>query len=117
MLWVKAPPGTISGVWERVRDWFGRGTESNPGWYTRLCRMEQDLRVMQDQIDQERLERKHLVADVEEHLDRATRRYGKARAAESRAQTAEDKDGAASPLSDTEQQLAILRARPSAFGG
>ncbi len=105
-------------MWERVRDWFGRRTEANPGMYTRLGRMEQDLRVMQDQIDQERLERKHLLADVEEHLDRATRRHGRARAAESRATTAEDgKDAGAQPLSDTDKQLAILRSRPSSFGG
>lgn len=79
-----------------------------------LSRMRTDLVRMSDELEHERLERKHLVAEVEEHLDRATKRYGKARAAESRTkETEEAPNGEEAPTSDAEARVRILRSRPS----
>jgi len=78
------------------------------------------LDAVEDQIQHERMERKNLLADVEEHLDRVTKRYARARAAESRAES-KDKgelgNGDPEPMSDDARRLAILRSRPSPWGG
>lgn len=88
--------------------------------HKRLASFAARLDAVEDSIQHERMERKNLLADVEEHLDRVTARYARARAAETRVEKKEQgaaENGDPTPTSDDARRLEILRSRPSPWGG
>jgi len=104
--------------------WWADRTRSKadaaaPDVHARLSKLESDLLKVEDLLAHERLERISLVGEVEEHLNLATRRYSKARAAESRAEhkdTNGQDNAQQAEVSDSEARLTLLRSRPSAWG-
>ena len=108
-----SPAFSLAGALHGVRTLlFGPCTGPNPGAHTtcaRLERAERQVEAIEDRFQSYRLEMQNLVTQVEDTLELATKRAGRARAAESRANKDGDAGNGAPDLeSDPEGYRAAL---------
>ena len=107
-----SPAFSLAGALHGVRTLlFGPCTGPTPGKHTTCPRLEQlqhQVEMIEDRFQSYRLEMSNLVSQVEDTLELATKRHGRARAAESRANKEVPDDGAPDLASDPEAYRAAL---------